>query len=281
MIGMDNRNTEQRVREFQDRIFDFYEKHARSFPWRETTDRYAVMVSEIMLQQTQAVRVVDKYLAWLDRFPDIPALAGAPLKEVLTYWSGLGYNARGERLQRAAKVICEEYGGIVPADPAELIRLPGIGPYTSRSIPVFADNMDVAAVDTNIRRIFVAELGLDVTAGSRELQAVAEEVLPQGRSRKWHNALMDYGALVLTSRRSGIAPRTRQGTFRGSRRWYRSHILRDLLACPGGLLYDELDDRYRSCPYELMPIMEDLEKDRLVERVDAGNSGILFRVRES
>lgn len=202
------------VESFQSKILEFYQQNRRSFPWRMTTDRYAIMVSEVMLQQTQADRVARRFPLWLERFPDVQTLASASLREVLDAWSGLGYNSRGQRLHRAAAMIVEQFDGRVPADPAHLIELPGIGAYTSRSIPVFADNLDLAAVDTNIRRVLIHELNLPESITPKALMAVAEEVLPKGRSRDWHNALMDYGAMELTSKKTGIAPLTRQSTFK-------------------------------------------------------------------
>jgi A/G-specific adenine glycosylase len=252
------------VEAFQERIFDFYREKGRDFPWRRTRDRYAVMVSEIMLQQTQADRVAPRFEKWMERFPDAPALASASLREVLQLWSGLGYNARGQRLQLAASMIVERYGGVVPGAPDLLATLPGIGPYTSRSIPVFADNLDVAAIDTNIRRVLIHELGLPEGIAPSEIRRIAEEVLPRGRSRDWHNALMDYGALELTSRKTGIAPLTRQSRFEGSRRWYRGRLLRDLLAA-GRLPMDGVEERYADCPFGIATIVEALVREGMAE----------------
>ena len=253
-----------RIEAFQAKIFDFYEKSRRSFPWRSTTDRYAVMVSEVMLQQTQADRVAPRFLRWIGRFPHVRLLASASLREVLAEWSGLGYNARGQRLYRAAAMIVEKHGGEVPADPAQLIALPGIGAYTSRSIPVFADNLDIAAVDTNIRRVLIHELGLPESISPKALLEVAEEVLPKGRSRDWHNALMDYGAMELTGRKTGIAPLTRQSSFKGSRRWYRGALLRELLTS-GELSRESVEERYAECPHGIGSIVDSLVMESMIE----------------
>ncbi|MCW8799106.1 MAG: Fe-S cluster assembly protein HesB [Prosthecochloris sp.] len=269
-------------RALQKKVFDFYRSNRRAFPWRETTDRYAVMVSEVMLQQTQAERVVPKYLAWMHRFPDVRSLAASPLREALSLWNGLGYNARGERLYRAAGMIIDEFDGVVPGEPHELIRLPGIGSYTSRSIPIFADNRDIATVDTNIRRILIYELALPESISASDLFAVAESVLPPSKSRQWHNALMDYGALYLTSKRSGIRPVSRQSSFAGSRRWYRGQILRDLLHEPDGMLAEEIQVRYGDAPFHIADILSDMEKDGLLERRGSENGAgpVTFRVPE-
>ncbi len=265
---------------FRRKIFDFYGDNRRSFPWRETRDRYAVMVSEIMLQQTQAERVVSKFTAWMDRFPDVAALASAPLRDVLALWSGLGYNSRGQRLQSSARMVTERFGGVVPAAPAQLKTLPGIGDYTCRSIPVFADNLDVAAVDTNIRRIIIHEFALPEETSKRSIQIAAEQLLPQGCSRDWHNALMDYGSICLTSRATGIRPLTKQSKFRGSKRWYRGRLLRELVASEQ-LLLEEIGERYSDCPWGMREIIDALVRDGLVDEVDNPNGrGMALRIRE-
>lgn len=252
------------VEAFQAKILDFYRLNRRSFPWRETTDRYAIMVSEVMLQQTQADRVARRFPLWLERFPEVQTLASASLREVLDAWSGLGYNSRGQRLQRAAAMIVEQFDGCVPSEPSQLIELPGIGAYTSRSIPVFADNLDIAAVDTNIRRVLIHELNLPESITPKALLDVAGEVVPKGRSRDWHNALMDYGAMELTSKKTGIAPLTRQSSFKGSRRWYRSALLRELLAT-GELSRESVEERYADCPYGIGTIVDSMVMESLIE----------------
>ncbi|NTW63293.1 MAG: Fe-S cluster assembly protein HesB [Chlorobiaceae bacterium] len=266
---------------FRQKILGFYAEKRRSFPWRETTDRYAVMVSEIMLQQTQAERVAEKFMVWMERFPDTGTLSDASLRDVLTLWNGLGYNSRGQRLQSCAKVIMDRFGGVVPALPADLKTLPGIGDYTCRSIPVFADNLDVAAVDTNIRRIIIHEFALPEDTSRSKIQAAAEQLLPQGRSREWHNALMDYGALFLTSRNTGIRPLTKQSKFEGSKRWYRGRLLKDLVTVESVFL-EEVEEKYGSCPWGLQEIIADLVREGLVEEVDSPNrtGGRVLRIRD-
>lgn len=270
----------ERIEDFRRKIFDFYGHSRRSFPWRQTCDRYAVMVSEIMLQQTQADRVAIKYTAWMERFPDTATLASASLRDVLAFWSGLGYNSRGQRLQTCARTVMERFGGVVPAAPAELITLPGIGDYTSRSIPVFADNLDVAAVDTNIRRIIIHEFALPEDTPKRRMQAIAEQLLPAGRSRDWHNALMDYGSLCLTSRITGIRPLTKQSKFQGSKRWYRGRLLKALVDS-GQLLPEEIEERYGDCPWGIREIIDGLVRDGLVDEDGSRNGqGRVLRIRE-
>jgi len=259
---------------FREKIFEFYRLNGRAFPWRNTTDRYAVMISEIMLQQTQAERVVPRFEAWLQQFPDIEHLASASLREVLILWSGLGYNSRAVRLHRCAAVIMNSFGGIVPSQPDSLKSLPGIGAYTCRSIPVFADNFDTAAVDTNIRRIIIHEFALPEDISPAQLQQVAETLVPPGRSREWHNALMDYGSLVLTSKKTGIRPLTRQSKFQGSKRWYRGKLIKELVNTDGMFL-EEISEKYASCPWDMNEIITDLIADGLIERQKSTTAGAL------
>jgi A/G-specific adenine glycosylase len=218
---------------FRRRILTWFEVNHRDLPWRRTRDPYAVLVSEVMLQQTQVVRVVPRYEEWLKELPALEALAAASLADVLRLWQGLGYNNRARRLRDCATATVAaprpEGAAVLPRSLDELQALPGIGPYTARAVLIFAHNDDLAAVDANVRRVLTHGLGLDEQLSDRELQAVADVVLPPGRSRDWHNALMDYGALVLTARATGIAPRTRQGAFQGSRRQHRARLLRLLL----------------------------------------------------
>jgi len=264
------------IREFQEKVFSFYREKGRRFPWRETTDRYAVMVSETMLQQTQAERVAARFPEWMDRFPDIVSLADSSLRDVLGCWSGLGYNSRGQRLQRCARIVADHHGGVVPGSPGELIRLPGIGAYTSRSIPIFADNLDIATVDTNIRRILIHEFALPESIAPRALLDLAERLLPRGRSRDWHNALMDYGALVLTGKRTGIRPRTKQSPFKGSDRWYRGRVISELVG-RDGMLLGELEAAYGR---RAVDVLARLEEEGLVERVEEAGREPFFRIPE-
>ena len=232
------------------------------------------MISEIMLQQTQAERVVPRFEAWLHQFPDIACLASAPLKDVLSLWSGLGYNSRALRLQRCAVLIMDSFDGIVPGEPSILKTLPGIGEYTCRSIPVFADNFDTAAVDTNIRRIMIHEFGLPEDIAPAALQQEAEALVPPGRSREWHNALMDYGSLVLTSKKTGIRPLTKQSKFQGSKRWYRGKIIKELLS-KDGMYLEEISEKYAVCPWDVDEIISDLIAEGMVERQKSTSSGAL------
>jgi A/G-specific adenine glycosylase len=257
--------TPKNIREFQGRILEFYASEGRDLPWRKTNDRYAIMVSEIMLQQTQVDRVIPKYAAWLKRFPTVNALAQAPLSDVLAVWSGLGYNSRAKRLHDAAKAIVTTHGGVVPSTEEGLRALPGIGPYTARSVLIFADNADLATVDTNIRRIILHEFDIPESTDDKELFRIAERLLPKGRSREWHNALMDYGATVLTSRKSGIRPKTTQTRFEGSRRQVRGRLLK-LLIDKGTLDEKALDTAFTGSTHGWRDVAKELVEEGLIEK---------------
>jgi len=256
------------IADLRRRILAWYETHGRDLPWRRTCDPYAILVSEIMLQQTQVSRVLPRYEEWLHRFPRLEDLAAAQLDEVLRYWRGLGYNNRAQRLYACAAATAaaaDEGPATLPETLPELVRLPGIGPYTARAILVFAHNRDVAAVDTNVRRVLLHELGLPPDLSSTAVQALAEAALPRGRSRDWHNALMDYGAEVLTARATGISPARRQSPFVGSRRWQRSRLLRAVLDGEPQTVEALAKDLGLSST-ETGELVDLLEKDGLVRR---------------
>jgi A/G-specific adenine glycosylase len=184
-------------------LLAWFARHARDLPWRRTRDPYHVLVSEVMLQQTQVQRVIPRYHAFLEAFPTLERLAGAPTAEVIRLWAGLGYNRRAVNLQRTARVIGEEHGGVFPREVAALRRLPGIGPYTAGAVACFAFEQDVAFLDTNIRRVLRrACMGPDETTGGvsdRALLALGAALMPPGRGWAWNQALIELGALVCTA----------------------------------------------------------------------------------
>ena len=257
----------RRTRALQQRLLAWYADNRRDLPWRRTTDPYAVLVSEIMLQQTQVPRVTPRFVAWLEAWPTLESLAVAPFAEVLRRWQGLGYNNRARRLQECAALAvaaaANERPAELPRTQGGLRALPGIGPYTARAVLVFAHNEDLAAVDANVRRVLTHELGLPGDLTDAGLQAVADAVLPRGRSRDWHNALMDYGSLVLTARATGIASRSRQSTFEGSRRQKRARLLR-LLLDGGPQSLSELSAALGQPFEETADLVERLRRDGLV-----------------
>jgi A/G-specific adenine glycosylase len=175
------------------------EAERRDLPWRRTRDPWAVLVSEVMLQQTQVPRVVPRWTAFLARFPDPAACAAAPVGDVLRLWVGLGYNRRAVALHRAATVAVRQHGGRLPTALDDLLALPGIGPYTARAILVFAHEHDVGLVDTNAGR-FLARAAAGRPLAPREAQALADAMVPDGEGWAWGQAVFDLGASVCRRR---------------------------------------------------------------------------------
>jgi len=217
----------KQAKAFHKKIFTWWDKNKRSFPWRDTDDPYKILVSEVMLQQTQTTTVISKFNEFIEKYPDAESLAKAPKQEVLSLWSGLGYNRRALWLQEAAQQLSkmEDF----PKSPKELQKLKGIGKYSASSILIFAFNQELATVDTNIRRILITEGFAKEDTAEKELFHIAEQLLPKGKSRDWHNALMDYGAVYLTASVTGISPTTKQPKFKGSDREKRGKILKYLI----------------------------------------------------
>jgi len=197
------------VRHFQRRLLAWYARHGRDLPWRRTRVPYRVLVSEIMLQQTQVDRVIPKYRQFLRRYPTLRALAAAPVEQVRRIWYPLGYNIRPVRLHAIARETIARYGGRLPDDATALRTLPGVGRYTAGAILSFAFERDVAVLDTNVRRVLTRVfLGRRRTArlrGDRALWELAETLVPVGRGYDFNQALMDFGATWCTPRRPRCA----------------------------------------------------------------------------
>ncbi len=250
------------IERFQKKVFSFYEKNKRDLPWRKTTDPFRILLSELMLQQTQVKRVVQYYEKWIEKWPTVETFAAASLPEVLRMWIGLGYNTRAVNLHKTARIIVSQFDGDVIAAMKHYKQLPGIGRYTSQAVLIFSTNANLVTVDTNIRRIFISEFHLPTTISDSELWSLAETCLPPGRSRDWHNALMDYGALHLTAQKTGIKPKTQQSRFEGSDRQIRAKILRSLLEKPQTL--SGLETTVQVNQERLKPIIEKMIKERII-----------------
>lgn len=185
---------------FTHRLLDWYDANRRDLPWRRAPEPYAVWVSEIMAQQTQMERVVGYFERWMDRFPDIGALARAPEEDVLKLWEGLGYYSRARNMRKAAESIVAEHHGRFPSDPAAIRALPGVGDYTAGAISSIAFGLPEPAVDANVLRVFARVLDLDMPVRGREARALVEDtvrsLMPEGRAGDFTQALMELGALV-------------------------------------------------------------------------------------
>ena len=190
---------------FRRRLHTWFRKHRRDLPWRHTRDPYRILVSELMLQQTQVSRVLDFYRRFLDRFPDLQALADARPKKVMEAWQGLGYYARARNLHALARHVTTEQEGVIPSEPVALRELPGVGAYTAGAVASFAYEKRAALVDTNVarvlQRVFAPHVHPKSGPGLKQLWAIAEQLLPRtGKSTWTHNqALMELGALVCTA----------------------------------------------------------------------------------
>jgi A/G-specific adenine glycosylase len=201
---MSSQSTPTSAAAFRRRLLVWYRKAARDLPWRRTRDPYAVLVSEFMLQQTQVSRVVDYYRPFLERYPTVRHLARARASQVREAWEGLGYYRRAANLHRLARAVVAEHDGVIPPDPADLRRLPGVGAYTAGAVAVFAYERPAAAVDTNVARVLarVFKGRARKPASLRELTVLAEALQPRSGRTAWafNQALMELGALVCTAR---------------------------------------------------------------------------------
>jgi A/G-specific adenine glycosylase len=221
-----------RAAEFRGTVLRFYAERGRGFPWRETRDPWGILVSEIMLQQTQTDRVLPKYLAWMRAYPSPAALAMAPLADVLTLWSGLGYNRRALALVRAATRLAslERF----PREEDELLELPGVGPYTARAVQAFAFGIPVVLIETNIRSVFLHHFfAAEASVPDSRIAPLVEATLDREDPRTWYYALMDYGVEI---KRLFGNPNTRsahyakQSPFEDSHRRIRGELLKELKA---------------------------------------------------
>lgn len=211
-------------------VYGHYKQHGRSFPWRSTRDPYSILVSEIMLQQTQVDRVVPKYEVFIARFPTLDSLATSSLPDVLHLWKGLGYNRRAKHLREAARTIMSEHGGIVSKSYEDLLKIPGIGPATAGDIMAFAFNKPAVVLETNIETALIHHFFSDNVKNipKNTLRELAERTMDTKYPRTWYYALMDYGAHIKktvgnASRRA--ASYKKQSTFNGSNRQIRARIL--------------------------------------------------------
>lgn len=277
----------EHIDQFVSEIWQWYQHHKRTLPWRDlqieddTQRAYQVLVSEVMLQQTQVLRVIIKYKEFLNTFPTLRDLVKASNKDVILAWRGLGYNSRALRLRDAAQIIQKQYGGEFPKEMSELLSIKGIGEYTAAAIRNFAFNLPTPCLDTNIRRIlhraFVGPENADGTwpKDDRYLLGLAEKILTEVQCRgistaDWHAALMDFGSLVCTKRspKWDICPLTKRGLMKAAyrvpepvkksatkepgryvgsvyipNRIFRGKIVEELRDAPGGLTLGEIGSR--------------------------------------
>jgi A/G-specific adenine glycosylase len=222
------------IKTFQKVVREHYRRHRRDLPWRKTKNPYRILVSEVMLQQTQVERVLPKYREFLKRFPTPRALARAALSDVLRAWSGLGYNRRAKFLHEAAKMIFDHFRGRFPKTAEDIEKLPGVGRYTARAIITFAYNSPEVFIETNIRTVYLHHFFKNKTdVPDKTILPYIEGTLDKKNPREWYWALMDYGAFL--KKKHGNANRrsahyTKQSKFVGSNRQIRGLIIKTVLS---------------------------------------------------
>ncbi len=257
------------VSQFQKEILAWYSKNKRDLPWRVDRDPYHIFISEVMLQQTQVQRVIPRYNKWLQKFPTLEKLAKAKTGEVLRLWSGLGYNRRALYLQKTAQIIVNNHQGEFPQEETLLRKLSGIGEYTAKAILCFAFNMQIAVVDTNVRKVILVKFYQNhkKKISEKEIQAVADRLLPKDKAYEWNQALMDYSSEVLKNKKILI---TKQSKFKGSNRFYRGQIIKILLS-KKHMSFEQVatvlvQDHVSKDTEWLQKIVEDLILEGLVQR---------------
>lgn len=259
--------------QFQQTVLGHYRVHGRhDLPWRQleadgTLDPYRVLVSELMLQQTQVSRVIPKFEAFMHQFPTLASLAAAPLADVLRAWNGLGYNRRAKFLRQAVQVVVRDHGGVLPETTTELVNLPGVGVNTAGALLAYVHNKPAVFVETNVRTVFIYHFFADKgQVSDRDIADIVAQTLPDN-PREWYWALMDYGThLKQTVGNANTRSKhyVRQSTFHGSRRQIRGQVLRLLSSGPQNnkqlakLIPDE----------RLSGVLDDLCREGLVQRRD-------------
>lgn len=257
---------------FQETVWDYYARHGRnSMPWRQPDlsgqfDPYKIMVSEIMLQQTQVARVTVKYKEFTSQFPSLQALASADLGDVLRAWQGLGYNRRAKFIWQAAQIAVEKYNGRLPQDITELVKLPGIGKNTAGAIMAYAWNLPVAYVETNIRTVYIYHFFQNMEQVSdNDILSLVTKTLPEDADqvREWYWALMDYGQFIKqTQGNLNKLSNTyaKQSSFEGSKRQIRGAVLRLLAANE----MNKLDIKSAIEDSRLSLVLDDLVKEGII-----------------
>lgn len=262
---------------FQSLIWNFYKEHKRELPWRPpalpirkdgTLDPYKILISEIMLQQTQVSRVLQKFPLFIEQFPSFQHLASASFTSVLQEWQGMGYNRRGKYLHETAKIISQKHRGVIPLDPTELVQLPGIGPATASSIVVFTYNKPISFIETNIRRVFIHHFFKDsLNIHDKEIMSLVEKTLDHNNPREWYYALMDYGSYLakhIPNPNRKSKHYTKQSKFAGSNRQIRGAVLQSLLEKN----HQKINEIYFSLDFEnkrIYTVLQDMKKEGFVK----------------
>ncbi|HID20498.1 MAG TPA: A/G-specific adenine glycosylase [Methanophagales archaeon] len=264
-----NKLTADAIHAFQNSIYAYYHEYGRKLPWRETNNPYHILVSEIMLQQTQVERVIEKYNEFITAFPDFHSLAQAPLQEILKVWHGLGYNRRALALKKIAEIVVTTYNGTLPSSLDVLMKLPGIGKYTASAITTFAFNHPTVFIETNIRTVFIYFFFHDKDEiNDSEIVPLVEKTLDTEHPRTWYYALMDYGVMLKKqyqnpNRRS--AHYHKQTPFKGSNRQLRGMILKALTR-ESSMSERELVQTLKTDPERVKSILVQLQNEGFIRK---------------
>lgn len=265
----------RKIKKFQKMVWDFYRQNKRDFAWRRTHDPYEIVVSEIMLQQTQTTRVAEKFPEFIKHFPTFTALAKSTPAEVILAWQGLGYNRRALFLRELARTVVNEYKGKLPEDPDELIKLPGIGKNTAGSVAAFAFNAPTVFIETNIRSVFLHHFFPGQTnIPDTDLIPLIAATVPLDNACEWYWALMDLGVYIKKSQPNpsrASKHHTKQTKFIGSKRQVRGAILRELANAPvtEARLIKKLTEQFSFKTSELRAIINDLVTEGFIEKSGA------------
>jgi A/G-specific adenine glycosylase len=253
---------------FKHLVWDFYKENKRAMPWRETTDPYAILVSEIMLQQTQVPRVLKKFPEFIKKFPTVKSLARATIPDVLALWQGLGYNRRALALKRAAEHIINERASAFPNLYSELIELPGVGDATAHAILAYAFNKPAVFIETNIRTVFIHHFfAKSLNVSDEHILPLVQQTLDYKNPREWYWALMDYGTYLkknfgnpnVKSKRY-----TKQSPFEGSYRQKRSNLLK-LFLNKKNLTLNEICNELNFSKSITHDLLSDLVNEQFIE----------------
>lgn len=259
----------RKIHLFQRTIWQYYKREGRDLPWRKTTDPYQILVSEIMLQQTQVERVIEKYEQFLSAFPDFPFLAQAPLKKVLSAWQGLGYNRRALALKYIAQDVMKTFHGIFPSSEDILVKFPCIGKATAGAVAAFAFHKPSVFIETNIRRVFIHFFFRDKeNVRDTDIFPLIEKTLDTSDPRQWYYALMDYGSMLAKQKQNPnrkSAHYQQQSPFKGSHRQLRGMVLRAIIAQPS-VTESMLLKKLNKAPERVREALLQLQKEGFIQK---------------
>jgi A/G-specific adenine glycosylase len=260
----------QKIQALRKIVRDYYRKNGRDLPWRRTRDPYRILVSEVMLQQTQVDRVRGYYEKFITKFPNFRALERTPLGEILAVWQGLGYNRRALALKKTARIVTEKFCGTLPPSFGELVKLPGIGPAGASAVLAFAFNKPAVFIETNIRSVFIHFFFKSrASIHDKEIFRLVEATLDRRNPRGWYYALMDYGAMLKKKYPNPNAKSDRyrkQSPFRNSNRFVRGAIVRAMSNGRPGLSAQELAAEIQVERQPIAKALKELQREGFIEK---------------